>query len=119
MHLSWRRSPVGSNLSIFYHSFDLSQGCDCVRQCRPSQVGSAEDFISQAHHAAPPPALLIRAWLGLAAETDDIEEKHRCLEEVLEPNPEHQAARAGLVLLHQPQASDSEMTWIAKDGCRC
>ena len=38
--------------------------------------------------------LVIRAWFWLAAETDGMEEKRRCVEAVLELNPESQAACA-------------------------
>lgn len=62
---------------------------------------------------------MIRAWLWLAAETDDPNEKRRCLEAVLGLNPESQAARAGVALLHQRQVSGAEKASIADDDCRC
>ena len=65
-----------------------------------------------------PRPLVIRAWFWLAAETEDLEEKRRCLEAVLELNPEGQAARAGLALLHQREVSGSEKVSSADNGCR-
>lgn len=63
--------------------------------------------------------LVIRPWLWLAAHTDDVEEKWRCLQAVLELNPEHQAARALSALLFQREIRSAEKESIADRGCRC
>ena len=67
-------------------------------------------FIVQ--HLNRPRTLVIRAWFWLAAQTDDIEEKRRCLEAVLELNPESQSARARLALLYQREVGDSDKASI-------
>lgn len=61
-------------------------------------------------HLTGPRPLVIRAWFWLAVEADDLDAKRRCLEAVLELNPESQAARAGLALLHQREVSRPEKT---------
>ena len=74
-------------------------------------------FIVDRLRGAPP--LLVAAWLWLAAETEDLDEKRPCLEAVLELKAESQAARAGLALLHQRQVSGAEKASFADDGSRC
>jgi hypothetical protein len=54
-----------------------------------------------AHHLHRPLPLVIRAWLWLAAETDDIEEKRRCLNAVLQLDPENEPATLALLVLDQ------------------
>lgn len=44
-------------------------------------------------HFPGPRSLVVAAWSWLAAETDDFEEKRRCLEEVLGPDPDNESAR--------------------------
>ena len=63
-----------------------------------------------------PRLLVIHAWLWLAAETDDVEEKWRSLQAVLELNPEHQAARAASALLFQREVKRLQRESIADDG---
>jgi len=70
-------------------------------------------------HLHRPHLLVIRASLWLAAETDDPDEKRRCLEAVLDLNPQSQAARAGLALLHQREVKGIEKSSIADNGCQC
>ena len=72
-------------------------------------------FIVQ--HLTSPRPLVIRAWFWLAAEADDLEEKRRCLEQVLELNPESQSARAALALLHQRETKELDSTSIANRRC--
>ena len=69
-----------------------------------------------AHHLRRPRPLVIHAWLWLAAETEDVEEKWRCLQAVLELNPEHQAARAASALLFQREVKRIERESIANRG---
>ena len=71
-------------------------------------------FIVQ--HLNRPLLLAIHAWLWLAADTADVEEKWRCLQAVLELNPEHQSARAASVLLFQREVKRIERESIADDG---
>ena len=61
----------------------------------------------------------IKAWLWLAADTDDVEEKWRCLQAVLELNPEHQSARALSALLFQREVKRIERESIADDRRHC
>ena len=60
--------------------------------------------------------LVICAWFWLAADTDDVEEKWRCLQAVLELNPEHQAARAASALLFQREVRSAGRASIADRG---
>ena len=60
--------------------------------------------------------LVIHAWLWLAADTDDVEEKWRCLQAVLELNPEHQAACAASALLFQREVKRLQRESVADDG---
>lgn len=53
------------------------------------------------HHLRHPRALAIRAWLWLAAESQDIEEKRRCLAAVLELDPENEPASLALLVPDQ------------------
>ena len=43
-----------------------------------------------------PRALLVRAWAWLAAETDDLAEKERCLEAIVDLEPDAEWARMAL-----------------------
>jgi hypothetical protein len=43
----------------------------------------------------------IRAWFWLAAQTGDVEEKRRCLNAVLELDPENEPASLALLLFDQ------------------
>ena len=52
-------------------------------------------------HLNRPRSLLIRAWLWLAAHADNLEEKRRCLNEVLRLDRENEAATLALLLLDQ------------------
>ena len=70
-------------------------------------------------HLTRPRELVIRAWLWLAADTHDVEEKWCCLQAVLELNPEHQAARAASALLFQREVKRIQRESIADDGRRC
>ena len=74
-------------------------------------------FIVQ--HLNRPRPLVIRAWFWLAAQTDDIEEKRRCLEAVLELNAESQSARAALALLYQREVSGRDKAAVASNESRC
>ena len=67
-------------------------------------------------HLNRPLFLVIHAWLWLAAETDDVEEKWRCLQAVLELNPEHQAACAASALLFQRKIRTAGRASIADRG---
>lgn len=53
------------------------------------------------HHLRHPRALVIRARLWLAAMADDIEEKRRCLNAVLQLDPENRPASLALLVLDQ------------------
>ena len=54
------------------------------------------------HWLLGPRELLIRAWAWLCADTDDLDEKHRCLEAILELDPDLERANQGLRLVeHQ------------------
>jgi len=55
---------------------------------------------------------VVAAWLWLAVQTDDPDEKRRCLEAVLELNPESQSARAGLALLHQREIRNLDSEFL-------
>ena len=48
-----------------------------------------------------PRPLIIRAWLWLAAEADNLEEKRRCLNAVLRLDPDNEPASLALLLLDQ------------------
>ena len=67
-------------------------------------------------HLNRPLFLVIHAWLWLASDTDDVEEKWRCLQAVLQLNPEHQAARAASALLFQREVKRLQRESIADDG---
>ena len=67
-------------------------------------------------HLTRPRELVIRAWLWLASDTDDVEEKWLCLQAVLELNPEHQSARGASALLFQREVKRIERESIADDG---
>ena len=67
-------------------------------------------------HLTRPLLLVIHAWLWLAAETDDVEQKWLFLQAVLELNPEHQAARAASALLFQREVKRIERESIADRG---
>lgn len=67
-------------------------------------------------YLARPRPLVIHAWLWLAAETDDVEDKWVFLQAVLELNPEHQAARAASALLFQREVKRLQRESIADDG---
>ena len=64
-------------------------------------------------HLTRPLLLVIHAWLWLASDTDDVEEKWRCLQAVLELNPEHQAARGASALLFQREVKRIQRESIA------
>ena len=48
-----------------------------------------------------PRRLVVRAWLWLAVETDDLQKKRRCLNAVLQLDPENEPASLALFLLDQ------------------
>lgn len=50
---------------------------------------------------ARPRLLVIRAWFWLAAQTNDLEEKRRCLEAVLQLDPDNEPAPLELLLFDQ------------------
>ena len=54
-----------------------------------------------------PRALVVRAWFWLAAHTDDLDEKRRCLEAILGLDPNCEPANAALqgILLRQQAAT--------------
>ena len=52
-----------------------------------------------------PSALLVAAWLRLPEKGDNLEEKRRCLNAVLELDPEIEAASLALPLLDQKRPS--------------
>jgi len=52
-------------------------------------------------HLTYPRPLVIRAWLWLAAEADDLDEKRLRLEAVVRLDPENEAASLALLLLDQ------------------
>ncbi len=64
-------------------------------------------------HLARPRPLVIHAWLWLAAETDDVEEKWLFPQAVLQLNPEHQATRTASALLFQREVKRIERESIA------
>jgi hypothetical protein len=45
--------------------------------------------------------LVVQGWLSLAAQADDVEEKRRCLNAVLQLDPENEAASVALLVLDQ------------------
>jgi hypothetical protein len=51
-------------------------------------------------HLAHPRPLMIQSYLWLAANSDDLEEKRRCLTAVLELDPEKEPASFPLALPH-------------------
>ena len=67
-------------------------------------------------HLTRPRPLVIHAWLWLASDTDDVEEKWRCLQAVLKLNPEHQSALAASALLFQREVKRLQRESIADDG---
>ena len=54
----------------------------------------------RAQRVAPRP-LVVRAWLWLAALTDDLQQKRRCLNAVLYLDPHNEPASLALLLLDQ------------------
>ena len=70
-------------------------------------------------HLTRPRELVIRAWLWLAADTDDVEVKWLCLHAVLELNPEHQAALAASALLFQREVKRLQRESLADNGRPC
>jgi len=52
-------------------------------------------------HLRRPRPLVIRAWLWLAAEADELEEKRHCLNAILELDPENEPASLVLLVLDQ------------------
>ena len=67
-------------------------------------------------HLNRPLFLVIHAWLWLASDTDDVEDKWAFLQAVLKLNPEHQAARAASALLFQREVKRLQRESIADDG---
>jgi len=57
-----------------------------MEKCRTALAGLI------AYHRRPPCPLVIQAWLWLAAEAQDIEEKRHCLNAVLQLDPENEPA---------------------------
>jgi hypothetical protein len=55
-------------------------------------------------HLRRPRALVIRAWFWLAAQTDDLEKKRRCLSAILELDLEDEPASLALPVLDQRRA---------------
>ena len=78
-----------------------------------SRTSLARVIVRHLHYPRP---LVIQAWLWLAADTDDVEQKWRCVQAVLELNPERQAARALSALLFQREVKRIERESIADDG---
>ena len=62
------------------------------------------DFIVQ--HLSRPRPLVVAAWHWLAAQTDDIEEKKRCLWAVLDLDPDNMRALLGLLAFVLEEADD-------------
>ena len=60
-------------------------------------------FIVQ--HLGRPRSLVVQPWLWLAAETDTLEEKPRCLKAVLQLDPDNEPESVSLLLLDQEQPS--------------
>jgi len=60
---------------------------------------------SIAKRVTNPRALIISAWLWLAAKSEDTEEKRRCLNAVLQPEPENEPATWALLLFDQRRPS--------------
>jgi len=56
-------------------------------------------------HLRHPRCLVIPAWLWLGAEADDLEEKRRCLEAILQLDPDNEPASVALLLLDQERPS--------------
>ena len=52
-------------------------------------------------HLPRPRVLVIQAWLWLAAEARDTEDKRRCLKTVLQIDPENEPASLALLVLDQ------------------
>ena len=52
-------------------------------------------------HLTRPRALVVQTWLWLAAKSQDVEDKRRCLNAVLELDPENEPASLALLLLDQ------------------
>ena len=61
-------------------------------------------FIVQ--HLRRPRPLLVAAWLWLAAQTDDTEEKKRCLWTILDLDPDSTRALLGLLAFVLEEADD-------------
>ena len=53
------------------------------------------------HELHGPRPLVIRAWLWLAAEAEDVESKRCCLNAILELDPENEPASLALLVLDQ------------------
>jgi hypothetical protein len=68
-------------------------------------------------HLHGPVVQVRRACFWLAAERDDLDGKHGCLEAVLELNQGSQAARARLAVLYQQEARSTEGASVADSGC--
>lgn len=75
---------------------------DLVQQgLTAARVGDMEDarhLLIQATEQMPDN---VEAWLGLAGVVDSLEEKRKCFSEVLKLDPNHEEAKAGLVLIEQ------------------
>ena len=56
------------------------------------------------HHHLGPRILQIRTWAWLTAETDDLEEKMRCLKAIVALDPDLEWARAALEDMRYRQA---------------
>jgi len=82
---------------------------DLVRQgLTAARVGDVEDahrLLTQATEQVPDD---IDAWLGLAGVVDSLEEKKRCFTRVLELDPHHSEARAGLERVEQKLAETGQ-----------
>lgn len=57
------------------------------------------------HHLRRPHPLVLAAWLWLAAETKNLEEKRHCLNAILELDPENEPATLALLVLDQRRPS--------------
>ncbi|HUW12273.1 MAG TPA: hypothetical protein VM537_21285 [Anaerolineae bacterium] len=58
------------------------------------------------HHLRRLRPLVIQAWLWLAAEADGLEEKRRCLDAVLQPDPKNEPATLALLVLDQKRPTN-------------
>ena len=52
-------------------------------------------------HLTRPRPLVVRAWLRLAADTQEVEHKRRCLKAVLEIHPDDEPASLAFLVLDQ------------------